>query len=151
MTLWSCDRVFLKIFICKPQQIYHNLIFQNIVFVYDCLEEERMKSCNTTAKQMETNQFHNTRSFNTNQLQKQDFKKKNMAASLYWANVYQTGTYSNSLYFYTSPLLVILPNVFSISILINLSLFSFSFLSFLLPFSLSSPTQELDLILKVLS
>ena len=46
---------------------------QNIPFVYDCLDE-RMKSFNTTFKQMEINQFYNTRSFNTHQLKKQDFK-----------------------------------------------------------------------------
>ena len=47
---------------------------QNIPFAYDCLEEERMKSFNTTFKQMETNQFYNTRSFNTHQLKRRDFK-----------------------------------------------------------------------------
>ena len=38
------------------------ITLQNILFVYDCLEEERMKSFNTTFKQMETNQFYSTRS-----------------------------------------------------------------------------------------
>ena len=33
-----------------------------------------MKSFNTTFKQMETNQFYNTRSFNTHQLKRRDFK-----------------------------------------------------------------------------
>ena len=33
-----------------------------------------MKSFNNTFKQMETNQFYNTRSFNTHQLKKRDFK-----------------------------------------------------------------------------
>ena len=33
-----------------------------------------MKSFNTTFKRMETNQFHNKRSFNTNQLRIRDFK-----------------------------------------------------------------------------
>ena len=46
------------------------ITLQNVLFVYDCLEEERMKSFNTTFKQMETNQFYNTRSFNTHQLKK---------------------------------------------------------------------------------
>ena len=50
------------------------ITLQNILFVYDCLEEERMKSFNTTFKQMETNQLYNTRSFNTHQLKKRDFK-----------------------------------------------------------------------------
>ena len=50
------------------------ITLQNVLFVYDCLEEERMKSFNTTFKQMETNQFYNKRSFNTNQLKKRDFK-----------------------------------------------------------------------------
>ena len=50
------------------------ITLQNVLFVYDCLEEERMKSFNTTFKQMETNQFYNTRSFNTHQLKKRDFK-----------------------------------------------------------------------------
>ena len=51
------------------------ITLQNVLFVYDCLEEERMKSFNTTFKQMETNQFYNTRSFNTHQqLKKQDSK-----------------------------------------------------------------------------
>ena len=52
------------------------ITLQNVLFVYDCLEEERMKSFNTTFKQMETNQFYNTRSFNTHQLRKRDFKTK---------------------------------------------------------------------------
>ena len=47
---------------------------QNILFVYGCLEEERMKSFNTTFERMETNQFHNLRSFNTHQLKRRDFK-----------------------------------------------------------------------------
>ena len=50
------------------------ITLQNILFVYECLEEERMKSFNTTFKQMETNQFYNTRSFNTHQLKRRDFK-----------------------------------------------------------------------------
>ena len=50
------------------------ITLQNILFVYECLEEERMKSFNTTFKQMETNQFYNTRSFNKHQLRKRDFK-----------------------------------------------------------------------------
>ena len=50
------------------------ITLQNVLFVYDCLEEERMKSFNTTFKQTETNQFYNTRSFNTHQLKKRDFK-----------------------------------------------------------------------------
>ena len=59
------------------------ITLQNILFVYDCLEEERMKSFITTFKQMETNQFHNTRSFNTHQLKRRDLKQKNMVASLH--------------------------------------------------------------------
>ena len=47
---------------------------QNILFVYDCLEEERIKSFNTTFKRMETDQFHNAISFNTHQLKRRDFK-----------------------------------------------------------------------------
>ena len=54
----------------------------NVLFVYDCLEEERIKSFKTIFKQMETNQFYNTRSFNTHQLKKQDLKRKNMATSV---------------------------------------------------------------------
>ena len=50
------------------------ITLQNILFVYDCLEAERMKSFNTTFKQMETNQLYNTRSFNTHQLKRRDFK-----------------------------------------------------------------------------
>ena len=50
------------------------ITLQNILFVYECLEEERMKSFNATFKQMETNQFYNTRSFNKHQLRKRDFK-----------------------------------------------------------------------------
>ena len=34
------------------------ITLQNILFVYDCLEEERMESFNTTFKWMENNQFH---------------------------------------------------------------------------------------------
>ena len=33
------------------------ITLQNVLFIYDCLEEERMKSFNTIFKQMETNQF----------------------------------------------------------------------------------------------
>ena len=47
---------------------------QNILFVCDCLEKGRMKSFNTTFKRMETDQFHNTRSFNTHQLKRRNFK-----------------------------------------------------------------------------
>ena len=47
---------------------------QNILFVYDCLEEERIKSFNTTFKRMETDQFHNAISFNAHQLKRRDFK-----------------------------------------------------------------------------
>ena len=50
------------------------ITLQNVLFVCDYLEEERMKSLNTTFKQMETNQFYNTRSFNTHQLKRRDFK-----------------------------------------------------------------------------
>ena len=50
------------------------ITLQNVRFVYDCLEEERMKSFKITFKQMETNQFCNTRSFNTHHLKKRDFK-----------------------------------------------------------------------------
>ena len=35
------------------------ITLQNILFVYDCLEAERMKSFSTTFKRMETNQVHN--------------------------------------------------------------------------------------------
>ena len=44
------------------------IILKNLLFVYYYLEEEMMKSFNTNFKQMETNQFYNTRSFNTQQL-----------------------------------------------------------------------------------
>ena len=50
------------------------ITLQNIFFAYDCLVEERINSFNATFKQMETNQFHNTRSFDTHQLKRQDFK-----------------------------------------------------------------------------
>ena len=53
------------------------ITLQNVLFVYDCLEEERMKSFNTTFKQIETNQFYNTRFFNTHQLKKRNFKTEN--------------------------------------------------------------------------
>ena len=33
-----------------------------------------MRSSNATSKQLETNQFHNTRSINTHQLKSRDFK-----------------------------------------------------------------------------
>ena len=36
------------------------ITLQNKLLVYNCLKDERMKSFNTTFKQMETNQFHNT-------------------------------------------------------------------------------------------
>ena len=52
------------------------ITLQNILFVYNCLEEERMKSFNTTFKRIETNQFHSARSFNTHQLKRRDFKTK---------------------------------------------------------------------------
>ena len=50
------------------------ITLQNILFINDYLEEERLKSFNTTFKQMETNQFHNTRSVNTHQLKRRDYK-----------------------------------------------------------------------------
>ena len=53
------------------------ITLQNVLFVYECLEEERMKSFNTTYKQTETNQFYNRRSFNTHQLKKRNFKTEN--------------------------------------------------------------------------
>ena len=60
-----------KLRILKPKDF---ITLQNILFVYDCLEKERMKSFNTIFKQMDANQFHNTRSFNAHQLKKWDFK-----------------------------------------------------------------------------
>ena len=50
------------------------ITLQNVLVVYDCLEEERMKSFDTTFKQMVTNEFDNTRSFNTHHLKRRDFK-----------------------------------------------------------------------------
>ena len=44
-------------------KLKHFITLQNVLFVYDCLEEKRMKSFNTTFKQIKTNQFYNTRSF----------------------------------------------------------------------------------------
>ena len=58
----------------KTPKLKDFITFQNIIFVYDCLEEERKKSFNTTFKRMETNQFHNTSSFNIHQLKRRDFK-----------------------------------------------------------------------------
>ena len=37
-------------------------------------KKKKMKSFNTTFQQMESDQFYNTRSFNTHQLKKWDFK-----------------------------------------------------------------------------
>ena len=50
------------------------ITLQNKLSVYDYLEEERMKSFNTTFKRMESSQFRNRRSFNTHQLKRRDFK-----------------------------------------------------------------------------
>ena len=50
------------------------ITLQNVLFVYNCLEEERMKSFNITFIQMETNQSYNTRSFNTLELKRRDFE-----------------------------------------------------------------------------
>ena len=50
------------------------ITLQKILFINDWLEEERLKSFNITFKQMETNQFHNTRSINTHQLKIRGFK-----------------------------------------------------------------------------
>ena len=50
------------------------ITLQNMLFIIDCLQEVRTKSFNKTFKQMETNQFHNTRSIHTHQLKKYDFK-----------------------------------------------------------------------------
>ena len=44
-------------------KLKHFITLQNVLFVYDCLEEKRMKSFNTTFKQIKTNQFYNTRTF----------------------------------------------------------------------------------------
>ena len=52
-----------KLRILKLEGLYDTSV-QNILSVYDdCLEKKRMKSFNTF-KRMESNQFHNTRSFN---------------------------------------------------------------------------------------
>ena len=57
---------------------------QNILFINDCLEEERGRSFNTTFKLMGTNQFYNTQYLviHTN-WKDMILKQKNMAASLY--------------------------------------------------------------------
>ena len=73
-----------KLKILKPK---HFITFQNILFIKNCLEEERMKSFNKTFTQIETIQLHNTGSINTHQLKRCSFKREK-----YWANVYQTGT-----------------------------------------------------------
>ena len=65
------------------------ITLQNILFVYDYLEEERMKSFNTTFKQMENNQIYNTRSFNTHQLKRQDFKTEKYGCFSILVNFYQ--------------------------------------------------------------
>ena len=65
------------------------ITLQNVLFVYYCLEEEITKSFNTTFKQMETNQFYNTRSFNTHQLkEKTRFKNKKIWSLLYTEQKY---------------------------------------------------------------
>ena len=50
------------------------ITLQNILLVYDCLGKEKMKSFKTTFKRMKNNQFHITRSFNTHQLKRCDFR-----------------------------------------------------------------------------
>ena len=50
------------------------ITLQDILFINNCLVEERMKSFNTTFKQKENNQFHYAESINTHQLERLDFK-----------------------------------------------------------------------------
>ena len=57
----------------KVPKLKHFITLQNMLFINDCLEEERMKSFYTTFKQIQINQFHNTRSINIDQLKRRDF------------------------------------------------------------------------------
>ena len=50
------------------------ITLRKILFINGWLEEAKLKSFNTTFKQMTTNQFLNTRSINTHQLKIRDFK-----------------------------------------------------------------------------
>ena len=51
------------------------------IFISDCLEEERMKSFNTTFQQMETNQFHSIGPINTHRLKSCDFQTEKYGCS----------------------------------------------------------------------
>ena len=71
---------------------------QNILFVYDCLEEERMKALTQLLNEWKLINFTTQDPLTHVNWKDKILKQKNMAGSLYWANVYQTGTYSNMIY-----------------------------------------------------
>ena len=66
--------VLKEMHISKIIKLRDFITVQNILFINDCLQEKRLETFNTIIKQMETNQFHNTKSINTYQLKRHDFK-----------------------------------------------------------------------------
>ena len=68
--------VFKEMHKSKIIKVKDFIIIQNILFMNNCLKEERLKSFNTAFKQMQTNQFDNARSINTQQLKRPDFKTR---------------------------------------------------------------------------
>ena len=60
----------------KLLKIKDFITLQNILFINDCLEEEKLKRFNNIFKQMETNLFQSTRSINTQQLKRLFLNKK---------------------------------------------------------------------------
>ena len=70
------------------------ITLQNVRFVYDCLEEERMKPLTQLLNKLRLINFTIQDPLIHTNWKNETLKQKNMAASLYWANVSQTGTYS---------------------------------------------------------
>ena len=77
-----------KLRILKPKDF---ITLQNILFVYDCLEKERMKSFNTILNKWMLINFTIQDPLMHTNWKNEILKQKNMAPSLYWSNVYQTG------------------------------------------------------------
>ena len=67
----------------KILKLKHFITFQNILFINNCLDEERMKSFNKTL-------LINT--INTHQLKRCGFKREKYGYFPILSNVYQTGT-----------------------------------------------------------
>ena len=103
-----------------------------------------MRSSNATFKQLETNQFYNTRSINTHQLKRRDFKTEieQMFIGVEPAPKCRKTNFKKNQTFRNQNICQKPPPYFSIPLSISLFLSLFSFLSFLFPALLSSPTKR---------